>query len=211
MKYSGQNSPASIATDNAAKIAAPAKLSDTQVFVLNAAADHPQGRVEAFPDSVKGGARTKVIDGLTARGWIKSVGAHLKITKAGFAAIGRDKPVAKVELSDAATNSTEKVAKAPRAPKADKPIKVKAPSKQDLMTELMSREGGVAIGELITATGWQPHSVRGALSTLNKHLGGTIHSAKCDGQRVYWIGQAAQANDTAAANETTETDESMAA
>ncbi len=36
---------------------------------------------------------------------------------------------------------------------------------------LLEREGGVSLAELMTATGWQAHSVRGALSTLKKRLG----------------------------------------
>jgi hypothetical protein len=195
MKYSGQNSPANIAKDSPVKLATPAtsattiKLSDTQLLVLNAAADHPQGRVEAFPDNVKGGARAKVLEGLTNRGWIKVTGAHLKITKAGFAAIGRENVVP--TRND--TTVAAKTEKAPRAPKADNPITVRAPSKQDVMIELLKRDGGAPIGELMSTTGWQQHSVRGCLSTLNKTLSGAIQSAKRDGQRVYWIGEPAEA------------------
>jgi hypothetical protein len=175
MNYSGQNSPARI-------------LSATQIFVLNAAADHTLRRVEAFPDSVNGGARTKVLAGLAARGLIVQVKENYEITPAGFAAIGREVPKpAKVKKAKA-----EKAPKkAPIAPNADAPVKKeRAPTKQNILTSLIQREGGAAISVLMAATGWQKHSVCGALSTLNKILGGTIQSEKRDGERVYWIGEA---------------------
>jgi Protein of unknown function (DUF3489) len=136
-------------------------LSATQIFVLNAAADNAQGRIETFPDNVKGGARAKVLSGLQTRGWIMaSTDGFLCITDSGRGAIGREIPV----------------------------IKARAPTKQNMLTALLEREGGAAISALMAATGWQKHSVCGALSTLNKTLGGTIQSEKRDGERVYWIG-----------------------
>jgi hypothetical protein len=157
------------------------KLTDTQTFVLNAAADHAQGRIEIFPDNVKGGARAKVLAGLQAKGWIKASGTHWKITKAGLAAIGRNLANNKTD------DDSQKTSIASKPPKADKPIKVRQPSKQDLMMDLLKRDGGVTLPDLMSATGWQQHSVRGCLSKLNKAQGGAIQSAKRDGQRVYWI------------------------
>jgi hypothetical protein len=151
-------------------------LSATQIFVLNAAADHAQGRIETFPDNVKGGARAKVLSGLQTRGWIMaSTDGFLCITDSGRGAIGREIAVTKK-------------AKAAKTAKANAPIKARAPTKQNMLTDLLEREGGAAISALMAATGWQKHSVCGALSTLNKTLGGTIQSEKRDGERVYWIG-----------------------
>jgi len=197
MKHTGHNSLANL-------------LSDTQKVVLNAAADHADGSVETFPENVKGGARAKVLEGLKTRGWITPANDGWVITDAGRAAIGRKvAEVAKVieiveavevaevleiaEVAEAVEEQTKpaKAAKEPKAPKpakAEKLIKVRAPSKQDVMLSLLKQEGGTHLGELMSATGWQQHSVRGALSTLNKGLGGVIENAKRDGQRVYWIG-----------------------
>ena len=48
----------------------------------------------------------------------------------------------------------------------------RADSKQDLLVDLLRRKEGATIAEAVTATGWQPHSVRGAISgTLKKRLG----------------------------------------
>jgi hypothetical protein len=51
----------------------------------------------------------------------------------------------------------------------------------------LKREGGVTSKELMTATGWQAHSVRGFLSgTVNKKMGLKVVSAKGEsGERSY--------------------------
>jgi hypothetical protein len=47
----------------------------------------------------------------------------------------------------------------------------KKPSKQEMVLELLRREDGATIDELIDATSWQAHSVRGILSgTVRKKL-----------------------------------------
>ena len=50
--------------------AKPVTLNDTQTAVLTHAIDHTQGKVEWFPDTIKGGARKKVIEGLFTRAMI---------------------------------------------------------------------------------------------------------------------------------------------
>ncbi len=42
------------------------------------------------------------------------------------------------------------------------------PTKSDLVTRLLSRKAGADLAALREATGWQPHSVRAALSGLRK-------------------------------------------
>lgn len=65
---------------------------------------------------------------------------------------------------------------------------VKEGSKQELVKALISRPEGADIEELMSATGWQRHSVRGLLSgTFRKRLGLAVES-KVDGNtRVYRI------------------------
>jgi len=53
---------------------------------------------------------------------------------------------------------------------------------------LLRRPEGAGIAELAGATGWQVHSVRGAMSgALKKKLGLTITSEKTETGRVYRI------------------------
>jgi len=52
---------------------------------------------------------------------------------------------------------------------------------------MLRAEGGATVDEIVEATGWQPHSVRGAMSgALKKRLGLTIASGEVEGRdRVY--------------------------
>ena len=53
--------------------------------------------------------------------------------------------------------------------------------------DLLEREAGATIAEIMTATGWQQHTVRGALAgSIAKKLGRTLSSDKVEGRgRVY--------------------------
>lgn len=58
-------------------------------------------------------------------------------------------------------------------------------SKIGIMTDLLGRPGGATLDELVQATGWQAHSVRGALAGALKKKGHSITSEKQDGVRRY--------------------------
>ena len=56
------------------------------------------------------------------------------------------------------------------------------------MVELLRRPGGARLNELMTATGWKAHSVRGALAgAVKKKLGLAVISEKIDGVRIYRV------------------------
>ena len=63
--------------------------------------------------------------------------------------------------------------------------KPKAPSRLDQFEQLLTRKGGASIAEMVEATGWQQHSVRGALAGALKKRGLAITSEKTDGIRRY--------------------------
>jgi hypothetical protein len=86
--------------------------------------------------------------------------------------------------------SAKKATPAKKAPKgANKAKSARAGSKTNQVLELLRRPGGVTAKELMKATGWQPHSVRGFLSgTIGKKMGLTVVSAKsADGERTYSV------------------------
>jgi len=60
-------------------------------------------------------------------------------------------------------------------------------SKTAQVLELIKRPGGATLQELMAATEWQPHSIRGFISgTLGKKLGLSVESAKSEeGKRTY--------------------------
>lgn len=61
----------------------------------------------------------------------------------------------------------------------------KPPSKLDQIEELLRRECGASIAEMVAATGWQQHSVRGAMAGALKKRGLSITSQKVEGTRSY--------------------------
>lgn len=67
-----------------------------------------------------------------------------------------------------------------------------SPSKQQQCLDLLARRDGATLAELIAATDWQPHSVRGFLSgTVKKKLGLTLVSSRDDnGGRRYALDRA---------------------
>jgi hypothetical protein len=76
--------------------------------------------------------------------------------------------------------------------RAMSPGTVRAGSKLDKILTLLRRPAGATVEQMVTATGWQAHSVRGAISgALKKKLGLAIESTKQDGRRVYRIAAAA--------------------
>jgi hypothetical protein len=79
-------------------------------------------------------------------------------------------------------------AKSRRHPKAtDRIVAPVNASKQQQCLELLARRDGATLDELVAATEWQPHSVRGFLSgTVKKKLGLTLVSSRDDnGSRRY--------------------------
>ena len=62
-------------------------------------------------------------------------------------------------------------------------------TKTAIVLDLLKRPGGATARELMEATGWQPHSVRGFLSgTIRKKMGLVLVSTKAeDGDRTYSV------------------------
>ena len=65
----------------------------------------------------------------------------------------------------------------------------KPASKQDQVLALLRRQDGASIDEIVAATDWQPHSVRGFLSgAVKKRLSIDVISEKgADGVRRYYV------------------------
>lgn len=127
----------------------------------------------------------------------------LVITDAGLAAIGiapdsgagsEVTPQGKQRKSKAAAGSSPQRPKPRRAsnrlPSGDAlPAEPAKDSKLGILIAAMRRKKGATIDDLMEATGWQAHSVRGAISgALKKKLGLGVLSEPVDGRgRVYRI------------------------
>ena len=81
--------------------------------------------------------------------------------------------------------ATKNVAKHARAKEASAP---RAESKGAKILALIGRAKGATLAEIMTATGWQKHSVRGFISIAGKKQGVKIESSKNEaGDRLYKI------------------------
>ena len=181
------------------------KLSDTQAIILSAACQRASGNLLPLPGSLRGGAATKVVAALLARGLAEERtleatskadpaldtvwrnlddgrGVLLVATAAGRDALGlapKDAPEAPVEAEGAAEGAAVAT-----------PRRTREGTKQALLLDLLGRPEGATIAEIVAATGWQPHTVRGAFAgALKKRLGLVVTSEKLEGRgRVYRIG-----------------------
>ena len=139
------------------------KLTDTQRALLEAAAQHPQKKLTHFPDTLKGGARIKVLTAMRGTQLIAPSTTDPEVyvaTQAGLQAIGIQ-----------TTRSTREG------------------TKQAVLIELLKRPEGATLPQMTEATGWQVHTVRGAMAgALKKKLGLEITSEKQTGtDRIYRI------------------------
>jgi hypothetical protein len=89
------------------------------------------------------------------------------------------------------TTPAKKGAKAAKGAKtaktAKKPTGAREGSKAEKVLDLLKQAGGASLKDIMKATDWQAHSVRGFISgTLGKKMGLKIESTKReDGERVY--------------------------
>lgn len=73
----------------------------------------------------------------------------------------------------------------PAAQRERSPIKPPIVSRVELLLAKLGRSDGATIDDLVAATGWQKHSVRGAMAGSLKRKGHLIASTKTDGVRRY--------------------------
>ena len=188
------------------------KLTDTQLVILSAAAQREDGAALPLPKSLKirGAAVNKTLEGQRKKGLIEEKRASrdaavwregkdgrrmmLVITEAGLRALGAEpgsetdpavrKTSSTAQRNDSVGRTTDQRPKAETAPSAKRPM-----TKQSLLIDLLKRKSGSTIAEVTKATGWQAHSVRGAINgALKKKLGFAIASEKIEGRgRVYRI------------------------
>jgi len=183
------------------------KLSDTQAIILSAAAQREDRIALPLPDSLRGGAAAKVVGAMLAKGFLQEVDADMRkgepmwretgeghgvtliATNAGLATIGiepEDANPAPAGATDASTEAPAPVTptEPEAAPKARTP---REGTKQATLIAMLRAPEGATIEEIMAATGWQSHTVRGAMAgALKKKLGLEVASEKVENRgRVY--------------------------
>ena len=153
------------------------QLTPAQHAILDHAHRHTEGKIEWFPDNIKGGARQKVIDGLFKRALITCDGKDWFLAAEGYEALGvpRKAPVSAQAIGAVIETAT-----------AVKP-RTRDNSKQAQVIAMLKRPEGATIAQICEATGWMPHTVRGTFAgVFKKKLGLQITSTKEAGaDRIY--------------------------
>jgi hypothetical protein len=174
----------------------PGKLSATQLAILSVASQR-EDRCLIAPSMLKGGAAQKVAAKLLTAGLVREIkakagmeswrrdeetgqGYSLKLTTAGLKAIAVDaRDSQSMPSRGGAANTEDDASKvktaantaaagsATIAPTATSP---RQGTKIARVIELLQRDQGAKLDELVAATGWLPHTARAALTGL-RHRG----------------------------------------
>lgn len=191
------------------------KLSDTQLTILTRAAQRDDRAIAALDkravtrDAVTGLLKGKLLGTvpktpdhalwkrgksgqplglvITPKG-LKVINAY----EAGPALATKDVPPSRPQTSAPRKGAAGKNAAKDKAADAQAEAKPKPAhrpgSKLDAIIKLMRRPKGASIEQMMTETGWQPHSVRGAISgAIRKKLGLSVTSERAGDERLYRI------------------------
>lgn len=168
------------------------QLTPAQHAILAYALEHTGGKIDWFPDNIKGGARKKVLDGLFNRALITTDGSDWFVAAEGYDAMGRARPAPATLAADPEIEAAVTAAEATWAKDAatvQAMPRTRENSKQAEVIRMLQRPEGATISQICGVTGWQAHTVRGTFAgAFKKKLGLNIVSDKAPGgQRIYRI------------------------
>ena len=168
------------------------ELTDNQIELLRAAASADDGAVEAPAD--KKGFQSLIKRGLFIAMPQVNGPTRLLITDGGRAAIGLEAaptPTGAAGDGQPPHDNREAATAAAAASGAPQDAETgpKAPGgKIGILVALLQRQEGASLVDAQSATGWQAHSVRGAISgAIKKKLGLEVTSEKAEAGRIYRI------------------------
>jgi Protein of unknown function (DUF3489) len=185
----------------------PAKLTDMQLAILSTASQRGD-RCLIAPSTLKGGAAQKVAAKLVTAGLVREIKAKagmevwrrdletgqaysLKVTDAGLKAIAVDEcgsqsmpgtgvPNTNDGASEAKTGADVTASQSAMTPRAG--TAPRQGTKIARVVELLQRDQGANLDELIAATGWLPHTARAALTGL-RHRGYDVRMERSENGR----------------------------
>jgi hypothetical protein len=159
------------------------KLSDTQLVLLSHAAQQPDGNLLPLPTTITAPrpAIDKSIGSLLKRELIEEIevtGDTLTWRKNGEGRYG-------VRISETGRHAIALTHEGPADEGSVCPSDKKQ-SKAALVIELLRKDGGATLDDLVAATGWLPHTTRAALTGLRKK-GHVLDKSKREGVTCYSI------------------------
>lgn len=185
-----------------------ANLSDLALVLLSHAANREDRMLLPAPDSInaRGAALQKALTKLLKQELIEEIAVTasertwrseedtgrigLRITNAGLTAIAV--PLLADGTETEANRPPENRAAAPRSKSDAKPSRrsgdasaVKPDSKQALLVTQLSRSAGATIAHLVGILGWQPHTIRAALTRLRQRGYAVAQEKNRTGETVY--------------------------
>jgi hypothetical protein len=183
------------------------KLSDTQALILSAAAQRPEHIALPLPESLRGGAAAKVVGAMIAKGL--PAGGRRRHAQ-GRARLARDRrrprrhagrhrrrprrhrhrARGREPRACGRDGRADRGARAGHRHRTEAAPKTRTPregTKQATLIAMLRAPDGATIEEIMAATGWQSHTVRGAMAgALKKKLGLEVTSEKVENRgRVY--------------------------
>lgn len=178
--------------------------SDTQSLILSRAATRPGNLALPLPEGLVGAAAKMVVGKMIARGWLEEVEANLRrrepmwretgdghgttliATEAGLEAIGIE-PVAASAVASP-RNAKPKPVQMPDDTATAKLVAIRAGTKQAQIIAMLQRPEGATVAEMVAATGWLAHTVRGSISgALKKKLALPITAEKVEGRGTVYL------------------------
>ncbi len=194
-----------------------ANLLDLALVLLSHAANREDRMLLPAPDSIKakGAAQQRILSKLLKQDFIEEIGVSaseqawrseedagrigLRITDAGLTAIGvpplgdameaeAHRPAA--EFRAVAQSLETDTKPSPRSGVASVSVKVaavKLESKQGLLVKQLSRSAGATTDHLVGVLGWQPHTIRAALTGLRKRGYEVAREKNRKGETVYRV------------------------
>ncbi len=168
------------------------KLTETQTIVLTTGALRPDNIALPLPKGLAGAAAKMAVNRMIERGLLQEVDANLRrgeplwretgdghgttlvVTDAGLLAIGIEPVVMKTVVAIRED--------ADRASAVKPPIQ-RSGTKQAQIIAMLQRPEGATVAEMVEATGWLAHTVRGSISgALKKKLGLPITAEKVESE-----------------------------
>jgi len=164
------------------------KLSATQTLILSRASQQEDRIALPLPDRLRGGAANKVIVPLIKRGLLDEVEADIRKGEPTWRKTG-DGHGTTLVITDAGLEAIGVEIEASLPDRGSIKPKPRTGTKQAMLIGMLEAPDGATIAEIVTATNWLPHTIRGAISgALKRRLGLTITSAKVEGRgRTYKI------------------------